>query len=360
MTVSLMRVAGYRSIRKADIELSRITLITGANGSGKSNLHRALLLLASSVIGQLARNIADEGGMPSVLWAGERTKGPVRMTIAARLGEFGYELSVGLPAPSESAFRLDPAIKEERVTFHDGDRNVELLKRDGPCVYVRDSDGRRVLHGSSFRSSESAVSQIREPHLFPELTALRMEVENWRFYHHFPTEPTAPARSPQTGIQTPSLSSDGSDLAAALQTIFEIGNYPSVRKAVDDMIPGADLEVEVDDCCRMAVQLRVPWMRRPLSAAELSDGTLRYLYLLTALHSPRPPAFIALNEPEMSLHPDLLDPLARMIASASTQSQVWVVTHSDQLARGIAASAQCTWARLELVGGETRIREQHS
>ncbi len=73
-------------------------------------------------------------------------------------------------------------------------------------------------------------------------------------------------------------------------------------------------------------------MPRPFSALELSDGTLKYLCLLGALMGYRLPPLIALNEPEASLHPSLLPPLARLIASAARNTRIWIVTHSDELA----------------------------
>src|SRR5262249_61588849 len=78
--------------------------------------------------------------------------------------------------------------------------------------------------------------------------------------------------------------------------------------------------------------------KRVFEASELSDGTLRYLGLAGALLGYRLPAFIALNEPETSLHPDLLEPLARMIMAASARTQIWVVTHSERLAAAFAAA----------------------
>ncbi len=354
VSVSSISVSGYRSIRRMSFALNPVTVITGPNGCGKSNLYRSMFLLAEAANGRLARALAEEGGMPSVLWAGPRTKGPVRVTICVKLDTLHYELSFGLPVPSCSVFQLDPEIKEERVTFlQENGRKVDLLHRKGPSAFVRDAEGRRVKYPLMLRVSESALSQIREPHLYPELTALRLEMNDWRFFHHFPTDPTAPARNPMVGVQTPVLSSDGHDLAAALQTIFEIGNHPAVTEAIDALIPGAELGVDVDERCRMAVQLCVPWMVRPLDARELSDGTMRYLYLLAALLSPRPPGLIALNEPEMSLHPDVIDALARLIAEAGTQSQLWIVTHSDRLAEGIAINSGCEPTRLQLEAGET-------
>lgn len=359
MPVSSINVLGYRSIRRMFLNLNPVTVITGPNGCGKSNLYRSMYLLAEAANGRLASALAEEGGMPSVLWAGQRTKGPVRMTLAVRVDELHYEVTFGLPgsAPEEqTAFKLDPEIKAEKVSFQAAaGRPVVLLERKGPSAHVRDLEGRRVKYPVMMRQSESALSQIREPHLYPELTALRLEMNNWRFFHHFPTDSTAPARSPMVSVQTPLLSSDGHDLAAAIQTIFEIGNYPAVDEAIEALIPGAQLSIDIDHHCRMAVELHVPWMQRPLNARELSDGTLRYLYLLAALLSPRPPGLIALNEPEMSLHPDVIDPLGRLIAAAAKESQLWIVTHSEKLAESIAHHTGCQATRLKLENGETKL-----
>lgn len=331
-------------------------MIVGPNGCGKSNLYQSMYLLSEATNGRFAQTLAREGGMPSVLWAGDRRKGPVRMTLGVALEEFSYELSCGLPHPSSSAFALDPEIKEERVWFtSDNNRRVGLLDRKGPTATVRDQEGRRVKYPLMMSTSEATISQIREPHLYPDLTALRMEMNDWRFYHHFRTDAAAAARGAMVGVQTPVLSHDGSDLAAALQTILEIGDADAVYEAVERAIPGAGLQIDSDGQCRMTVQLRMPGMRRPLESREFSDGTLRYLYLVAALLSPRPPSLIALNEPETSLHPDVIDPLAHLITRASKNSQMWVVSHSEMLAGRIAEYSGFDPIRLHLVEGETRL-----
>jgi len=102
------------------------------------------------------------------------------------------------------------------------------------------------------------------------------------------------------------------------------------------------------------VHLQVPGLLRPLDAREFSDGQLRFLCLCAALLSPRPPALIALNEPETSLHPDLYEPLAQLIARAAGNSQIWVTTHSRVLADQIAVLANTAPVELKLVEGETR------
>jgi predicted ATPase len=96
---------------------------------------------------------------------------------------------------------------------------------------------------------------------------------------------------------------------------------------------------------------------RPLKTSELSDGTLRYLLLVAALLSPRPPALMILNEPETSLHPDLLPPLARLIAQASKRSQAVVVSHAAALVSTLGADPDCTQIVLEKHLGETVVRD---
>ena len=97
---------------------------------------------------------------------------------------------------------------------------------------------------------------------------------------------------------------------------------------------------------------------RSLSAAELSDGTLRYLLWIAALLTPRPPALMILNEPETSLHPDLLPALARLISQTAKQTQIWVVSHASRLIAALKEAPHCTAINLRKELGETAIEGQ--
>jgi predicted ATPase len=97
---------------------------------------------------------------------------------------------------------------------------------------------------------------------------------------------------------------------------------------------------------------------RPLGAAELSDGTLRYLLWIAALLTPRPPSLMILNEPETSLHPDLLPALARLIEKASKRTQVWVVSHASRMIAALSEARHCTTITLTKELGETAIEGQ--
>ena len=187
--------------------------------------------------------------------------------------------------------------------------------------------GERLCYPLVLSQSESVLSQLHEPHLYPELSSLREMMIGWRFYHHFRTDLESPLRRPQIAVRTPILSDSGIDVAAALQTIKEIGDHQALQNAIQDAFPGSELIIKAEGS-RFELLLLQKGMRRPFEARELSDGTLRYLCLVAALLSPRPSDFLAINEPEMSLHPDLIDPLANLIYQASKHSQIWVTMYS--------------------------------
>jgi predicted ATPase len=368
-----IHVSSYRSVRELRLKLRQINVLTGPNASGKSNLYNSVFLLAKAAAGGFAQVIAEEGGMPSVLWAGTRKARslsstrmePARMILGVKTDTFNYEMSCGLPklqgpipaGQFRSAFSMDPEVKEEHVWMEaPGGLKVTFFQRGPKGAWILDSDERLTDYSGELQPTESVLSQLREPHLYPELSALRTEMSRWRFYHHFRTDAESPLRHPQVGVRTPVLSHDGRDLAAALQTINEIGMAEDLHEAIRQAFPGASLEIESDEDSGMfAVLMRMPGLKRPLRARELSDGTLRYLCLLAALLSPRPPAFLALNEPETSLHPDLLEPLAKQVVNAARNSQLWVVTHSEKLAEFVEKHSGESAIRLQLANGETRV-----
>ncbi|CAI8736885.1 putative ATPase [Pseudomonas sp. IT-196MI5] len=367
-----LAVANYRSINKLVIPLGRLNLITGPNGSGKSNLYRALRLLAETAQGGVVNALAREGGLNSTFWAGPETitrrmqNGEVPIEASVRRGvkrlrlgfagdDFSYSIALGLPEPSQSTFSLDPEIKKECIWSGPLYRPASLLvDRDGPMIRARVGRGWEVLaqHTPIFDSLFDQVGSFRTS---PEVLQMREFIRRWRFYDHFRSDADAPVRQPQLGTRTPVLHHDGRDLAAALQTIIEIGDPEALRAAISDAFPGARLAIEPLSGGRFAIEFHQEGLLRPLSAAELSDGTLRYLLLVAALLTPRPPTLMVLNEPETSLHPDLLPALARLIIRACGQCQVWVVSHARRLISALQQDPDCNCIVLEKNLGQTAI-----
>ncbi|MGY4498518.1 putative ATPase [Bradyrhizobium sp. GM24.11] len=356
MRLTDVAISNYRSIRQLSIPIHPLSVFVGENGVGKSNLYKSLSLLRDAATGRITRTIAEDGGLKSVCWSGPRKRGEDgRLRLSARFDRLRYSIELGFPGPLEAAFSGEPMIKAESIEVTQGKRAVQLMERKNSLVSVRGESGAWSSHKDAVLPSETALAGFSDGKQCPEIDLIRNAMLGWRFYHDFRTDPASPIRKPCLAITTPSLSADGSDLAAALATLYTIReDATDIQDAIQDAFPGAELRAwEESGLCEFDLQLAD--MPRPFKAHELSDGTLKYICLLAVFMGYRLPPFIALNEPETSLHPSLLAPLARLIAKASRRADIWIVTHSEQLMDALRSESSAPLRRVIKPKGATTI-----
>jgi predicted ATPase len=348
--------------------LGALTVITGANGTGKSSVYRSLRLLADIAQGRLINSLAMEGGLHSTLWAGpERISremrsgqvpiqgtvrsGPISLKLGFSGDDFGYAIDLGLP--TSGAFPHDPEIKVEAMW------NGELLGRSNlfaerrrQMVRVRGAaDGEWRTGLEKLLPFDSMVTHFADRQDGLELLLMRERMRGWRFYDNLRTDMDAPSRRPRIMTYTPALANDGADLAGAVGTIRAMGDAQAFEDTIADAFPGSSVAASAEG----SIVMQQRGLLRPLQASELSDGTLRYILLSAALLAPEKPEILVLNEPEASLHPSLIEPLARLLVTASRSCQIVVVSHSEPLVSSLVSDETAHVLRLEKDCGETHV-----
>ncbi|WP_442754914.1 AAA family ATPase [Methylocystis sp. JAN1] len=368
--ITRLAISGYRSIRELVLAPGRLTVVTGANGAGKSSLYRALRLLADVAQGRIVQSLALEGGLDSTLWAG-----PEKFSRAMKKGEqpiqglvrqspkgvklgfssdtYGYAIDLGHSSTQGGVFALDPQIKVEAQWTGDclGRSNL-FAERRGPSVRIRAETGEWRQAANQLSGVDSMLTHCADMREAFDLSVLRETMRRWRFYDNLRADREAPARRPQIGTFIPALADDGADLAAALGAILEIGDAGALRETIDDAFRGSAVDLSISEGY-FETLMRQRGLLRPLRAAELSEGTLRYLLLVAALLTPRPPPLMVFNEPESSLHPSLVAPLARLMRRVAKETQLFVVSHSAALVSALGGDAACVEIALEKHLGET-------
>ena len=359
--INHIRIKNFRSVRDIELELGALNIVFGPNGCGKSNIYKAIHLLTACADGKFSGYISDEGGLENIMWSGPSAPNdrfPRRLQIACLTDEFDYQLQVGFPEklPYPTQFQLDPIVKEESIWLAGFSRrpSSRVLERKNQAAFLVDVNGEKSTFTDAIYENESIFGQRGEPHRFPEVSRVRETMRHWRFYHEFNIGRLSPLRHPTVGYRSPVLDSDGHNLAAAFQTIVEIGAEELLHEILGEAFPECTFYCENENS-RFSIKMRRNGVWRPLLAAEMSDGTLRFLCLAVALLSPRPPAFLAINEPENSLHRQMFPALARLIVEASRYSQIWLTSHSAELAELVSSMAEARIYGLKNSDGETRI-----
>lgn len=358
-----VHIREYRSLLDLELRFDNVSMISGANGVGKSNCYKALALLKSLAEGSFARFIAGEGGMESALWGGKkRSDKPRRIIITVEHSQFEYHVEVGVDCivdpldPDPSMFKMDPKIRVERLKVHTGSSSRLVGARKSNQLQLLNNDWEFDYYEFPVMASESFLSQVKEPAKFPFVSLVKEALSSWRFYHEFDTSSHSPLRVPQVAFWSPKLEDGGENLASVIRTIWESGFQEDFDEIFEQAFPDMSIAISVMQN-RLELSVTQAHLSRNLNLSEVSDGTLRFLCLAAALLSLDKPDLIVLNEPEMSLNESVYPAIAKLISFASGDSQVIVVTHATELASCVGEDHELTHIELALDEGRTRRKD---
>jgi len=314
-------IEGFRSIRKVDLDLKDLTVLVGANGSGKSNFISFFEMLNSIISGSLQPYIARKGGGSSILHYG-----PKQTPILHAELEFEGEESV-------SSYRFDLAFGAPDTLFF-ASEIVRFWNPGTPGSYNRDY-GSGHLETKLLSRSEKG-SKVQGETKIPSTFLKRLS--ELQIYHFHDTSENAAMRTSQDLTRNRNLMSSGGNLAAFLYMLRETKpqHYDRILSTVRLAVPYLrDFVLEPDRFNSGRVQLR--WRDRnpdhEFGAHQLSDGSLRAIALITVLLQPEEmmPGLIMVDEPELGLHPSAVGLIGSLIKAASLRRQVIVATQSPRL-----------------------------
>ena len=343
MAIQQLEVNGFRSLRTVVWEPGKLNLLVGPNGSGKSNLLRLLEFIGAAAAGQLAKTVREAGGIVPLLWnsatsdLGWRVRiDPVdegrhrdkdAITYSLTLGQLGGGSSYEIIGDSlGNWYKCERGEMESPYWIFE--RNVNRA-----MVFDRQAQKLVRLQDDDFDFNESLLSQISDPTNSIPRDAKRV-FESWRVHHDVHAERGSPMRQPATTQHVRLVSADGDNLTNVLHTL-----YTGDRDFKDQVDSGMRAAFGVDygelqfiPAASQQVQLAVWWRscRKPHAAPDLSDGTLRFLFLLAALANPHPAALVAIDEPETGLNPSMLPIVAEYAAEAADRTQVILSSHSPE------------------------------
>lgn len=327
LLIKRLKVSGLLSFGPTGIDLPMrgLNVLIGANGSGKSNFLEVLSLLRASPKGPF-------GAEGEMLWKGEGDHASLEGTIEVTISNPRGRVDLRHVLTLFESRRLEVA--DERIE-DDGWANVEgdaesyyRFERGDPILFS--PDGPQSMAGI-VHPDRSVLQQVKDPVRYKELALINAAYGGIRLFRNWNFGPTASLRREQS-VHLPNdflLEEGGDNLGIVLNDMLTKVR-PQLSESIKKLYEGA--ESIRSERVGGAIQL---FLReagdRKIRATRLSDGTLRFLSLLAILLHPEPPALIAIEEPELGLHPDLIHHVADLLKDAATRTQLVITTHSRSL-----------------------------
>lgn len=373
MTIRELRIRGFRSLRDVTWRPGRLNVLIGANASGKSNLLRALELLQAAAAGDFDKKVLAMGGMGPLLWDGTAEAAEWELEVDPILPEDPYWNP--RPTPIEYRLRLEPVphFAEGRVVqedLFDFQPSREMKGSHEPFYYLRrgldfatvwEPNKREMIPlGGQRRATQPMLSDLRaSSFIHPVASSFRGYMEEFGIHQYLRTDPDADVRRATVARYEKRLDPEGLNLVNVLATLYngDRGFEEAVNRNMRAAF-GRDFEKLVfGPASDQRINMRLRWqsLNRQMSAADLSDGTLRFLMLNAILENPAPGSLAAIDEPETGLHPHMLPIVAEMARAAAERTQVLLTTHSPDLLDLFPADDPPTVTVARLEDGATRL-----
>lgn len=340
MKITQLNIEGFRSLKNVRWSPGDLNVIIGPNGTGKSNLLRFLELISVSAQGKLGKYVQSLGGMDPIVWDGEATS--IKFVLetkpaASELDPERYELEL-VRLGSGSSYKVE---NERLINSHKQRKGIEknpfkFLERRAKMAVIFDENERTFVTPEEFVSDEESLLSVASGpfsnnHFIPPF---QRELASIAVYRDLNTNTDAPIRQSAISRMEKRVDPDGQNLISVMHTLYtgDRDFKNDINSAMHAAFGDDFEELIFPPAADQRVQLRIRWksLRREQSAAELSDGTLRFLFLLTVLASPSLAPIIAIDEPETGLHPSMLPLVAEYAVDASKRSQIVLTTHSPQ------------------------------
>jgi predicted ATPase len=333
MKIKQLDIKGFRSLKDVSWQPGDLNIVIGQNGTGKSNLLRMLELIAASAQGQgkLSKHIQNAGGMGAIVWDGVAPS--IYINLATTEPEYNYELGLVRHGMTSSYFIQPESLTSRKMQENNGEPSV--IKHIERTETFLDHEAKDVKSLGYKDREETSLSDLMS-NIFgePDVPLFRSQLSGITIYHDLNVGQDSKIRQAPVTRYEKRVEPDGQNLVTALHTLYT--GDREFESDIDDAMSaafGADYEKLVfPPAADQRVQLRVRWrtLKREQSAADLSDGTLRFLFLLTVLCAPDPPMLIAIDEPETGLHPVMMNIIAEYAVGAAMRTQLVFTTHSSQ------------------------------
>ena len=368
MKITTLEIQGFRSLLDVEWKPGDLNLLIGPNASGKSNVLRVLELLSYSTVGKLGDYVQREGGMIPLIWDGRADTIGIRVKTSpidewrrSDRDSLTYELTLA-HLKGTSTYRIQSELLGNfyRVEAGEKPEPFKLLERQLMRAVVFDEQEHHLeAPEESFAETETLLSVAAGPFTTNQtIPAYQRGIAGWNIYHGLHTNPEAPIRQAAVARPDRRVEPHGQNLVPVLHTLYS-GDREFEREVDAAMTAAFGDEFEklvFPPAADQRIQLRVRWksLRREQSAADLSDGTLRFLFLLAVFASPDPPALVAVDEPETGLHPAMLPIVAEYAIQASKRTQVILATHSPSLLDAFSDDPPTTTV-VEWSDGQTKL-----